>query len=511
MEKFRALIFAGTSVAAAALCLTATTSQAATIVANFAGLNNNQTAAVGSGIFAPPDTDGAIGINHFVEFINGGYQVYNRAGGAVGATITDSQFWLNAGISSTLVNQGLSDTRIKFDANSGRWFAAEISIDGNNAPGCCSNNSVLIGVSKTSDPTAGWAATSFNVSGLSRFNDYPTLGVDANGVYIGTNDFNAAGTAFVGVTVTSIPKASLLTLVPTVTGLSTFVQNTASPTLGTTPQVVTNDGTGYTGAKIIANNANNFNEIQLTNINNTAGPGATLGASVTVTTAFDGATTNVRQPDGSRVIDGLDNRFSGTVYQVGNLIYAANAINNGNTGNVNGPGSNSIHWLVLDATTNAVLQEGLITDGTRDLWQPSIAANAFGDVVIGYNKAGTDLNISSFAAVGHTSGGLLTFEAPLLLKTGTVNNYRNFTAGSTTQQRWGDYSATMVDPTDPFTFWTIQELPFATTTWGTWISAINVRVAAPAVPEPSSWALMIAGFGITGMSLRRRTKVVALA
>ena len=504
----KSLMIARTTVAATALWLSLGAAQATTIVANFAGLNNNQTAAVGSGIFAPPDTDGAIGINHFVEFINGGYQVYNRTGGAVGPVITDSQFWLNAGISSTLVNQSLSDTRIKFDVQSQRWFAAEITIQG--AGACCQNNSVLLAVSKTADPTAGWAATSFNVAGSGRFNDYPTLGVDANGVYIGTNDFNAAGTAFVGVTVTSIPKASLLTLVPTVTGLSTFVQNSGTPTLGTTPQVVTNDGTGYTGAKIIANSSTAFNKIELTNINNTAGPGATLGATATITTAFDGNTTNVRQPDGSRLIDGLDNRFSGTVYQVGNLIYAANAINNGNTGNANGPGSNSIHWLVLDATANAVLQEGLITDGTRDLWQPSIAANAFGDVVIGYNKAGTDLNISSFAAVGHTSGGLLTFEAPLLLKAGTVNNYRNFTAGSTTQQRWGDYSATMVDPTDPFTFWTIQELPFATTTWGTWISAINVRVAAPAVPEPSSWALMITGFGLAGMSLRRRKQVAAL-
>ncbi len=507
MNRVSVSTLARASVAAAALSFAATSTHAATIVANFAGLNLTQTAPLAGGIYAPPDTDGAIGINHFVEFINGGYQVYNRNGTTAGALISDSQFWLNAGISPTLVNQSLSDTRIKYDAQSGRWFAAEITIDGGTT--CCSNNSVLIGVSKTSDPTAGWNATSFNVAGSGRFNDYPTLGVDANGVYIGTNDFNAAGTAFVGVTVTSIPKASLLTAVPTVTGLSTFVQNTSSPTIGTTPQVVTNDGTGYTGAKIIANSSTNFNEIELTTINNTASPLATLGATVTKTIAFDGNTTNVRQPDGSRVIDGLDNRFSGTAYQVGNLIYAANAINNGNIGGSLAPGSNSVHWLIINATTNAIVQEGLITDGTRDLWQPSIAANAFGDVVIGYNKAGADLNISSFAAVGHTVGGVLSFEAPLLLQAGTVNNYRDGFGSSTS--RWGDYSATMIDPTDPYTFWTIQELPFTSNRWGTWISAINVRVAAPSVPEPNSWALMLTGFAVAGTALRRRRQIASLA
>ncbi|THD64539.1 MAG: PEP-CTERM sorting domain-containing protein [Phenylobacterium sp.] len=34
---------------------------------------------------------------------------------------------------------------------------------------------------------------------------------------------------------------------------------------------------------------------------------------------------------------------------------------------------------------------------------------------------------------------------------------------------------------------------------------------AGGVPEPSAWALMIAGFGLTGAALRRRRAAVALA
>jgi hypothetical protein len=467
--------------------------EATSIVANFAGVNLSQTGPLVGYDYAPPDTDGAIGNNHFVEFVNGGYQVFNRNGTTASALVSDSTFWLNAGISPSLVAQSLSDTRIKFDARSQRWFATEITIDGGG--GCCQNNSVLLAVSKSANPLDGWNATSYNVAGSGRFNDYPTLGVDANAVYIGTNDFNAAGNAFIGVTFTSIPKSSLLASTPTTSGMATFSQGNAA--MGFTPQGVTNDGTGYTGTKIVAISATNFNQMQITPVNNTGGAGATLGATVTTNIAFDSSPTLARQPDGSRVLDGLDDRFSGTIYQVGNLIYAANAINNQAAGGGGGD-TDAVHWLVINATTNAVIQEGLITDGGHDLWQPSIAANAFGDVVIGFNMSGSDLNVSSYAVVGHTVGGVLTFDAPLLLKTSSVDDYTD--GFGFPYSRWGDFSTTMVDPTNSKIFWTIQELPFSSTEWGTQISAINLG----GVPEPTSWALMLGGFGFVGAALRRR-------
>lgn len=488
----------GPVAAAAALLLAFGGAQAQTVGANFAGLSLSDTRPLNGFIYAPPDSDGAIGIDHFVEFINGGYAVFNRSGVLQAPVITDSTFWLNAGISSALVNQGLSDTRIKFDPLSQRWFASEITF-GTTTPTTAVNNSVLLAVSKTSNPLDGWNATSFSVSGANRFNDYPTLSVDANAVYVGTNDFNPAGTASVGTTLSSIPKTSLLGATPATAGISTFLQNTSAPPIGFTPQVPTNYGTGYTGAKIIGISPTALNQIQVTPVNNTGAAGATLGAASTVNIAFDGNPTLVRQPNGSRVVDGLDNRFSGSIFQVGNKIYAANAINNGNAGSATAPGSNAIHWLVIDAATSAVLQEGLITDGVRDLWQPSIAANANGDVVIGFNKSGTDLNISSFAAVGKTVGGVLSFGPQVLLKTSPVNNYTDGLGGTTS--RWGDYSATMVDPTDPNTFWTIQEVAVGSTVWGTQISSITV---AAAVSEPRSYALMLAGLGVFGFIARRR-------
>ena len=466
---------------AAALCAL-TGAQAQSVVANFGGLSlTNITALNGFGL-APPDTNGAIGINHFVQFINGGYAVYNRNGSLAAPAISDTAFWTAAGVSSTLLGEGLSDPRLQFDAASGRWFAAQITL-GNSS---FTNNSVLVAVSNNANPLSGWKATSYNVAGSTKFNDYPTLGVDANAIYIGSNDFTGAG-AYAGNTLSSIPKSSLLAAAPTTAGRATFTQS-ATGAFGATPQALTNYGTGYTGTKIIGNsNTVDFNKLQVTPINNTGAAGATLGATTVVNMALDGQATLARQPDGSRTVDTLDNRFSGTIYQVGNKIYAANAINATNqTFDQLAAGNTVVHWLVMDATNNTILQEGTLSDGTRDLWQPSIAANANGDVVIGYNKSGTTMNISAFASVGKTTGGVLSFTAaPLLLKTSTVNNYNDGFPG--TPDRWGDYSATMIDPTDPNVFWTVQEWASGTTTWNTQISAINV------VPEPGTYALMALG------------------
>lgn len=477
-----------TQAAVACLLGVAPATPAQTILQNFPGLSLSATGPLNGGSYAPPDTDGAIGNNEFVEFINGGYAVYNKTGGAPVAFTTDRQFWLNAGVSSTLVNEGVSDPRVKWDAASQRWFASEITLGGTGRL----NNSVLVGVSNTANPLDGWKATSYNVSGATRFTDYDTLGVDGNAVYIGSNDFDAVN--FLGVTLSSIPKSSLLAATPTTTGMATFTQTSASPTMGSTPQGVSNGGTGGTGGMILAVSTLPVKQVILTPINNTASAGATLGTSQTIGVAYDGNNTSARQPVGSRIIDTLDHRVSGTVYQVGNRIYAANAFNNGNQGGVGAAGFNSVRWLVLDATTGTVLQEGLLQDGSHDYWQPSIAANPIGDVVIGYNKSGLDMNISSFAAVGHTVGGVLTFDSDLLLATSTVNNYSD---GLGTPSRWGDYSATMVDPTDPNMFWTIQEVATGTHTWGTQITAISI-------PEPANGGWLLAGFATAGLITRRR-------
>jgi hypothetical protein len=145
---------------------------------------------------------------------------------------TDTNFWLAAGISSSVVNAGLSDTRVIYDPLSGHWFAVEITTPN-------MGNQVLIGRSDGTDPSGTWRAVNF--TGDSGFADYPTLGVDANAVYVGTNNFTNGGRTGTdkSVTMNVFPKADLLLSPPSVAHETTHVVNDPQSTNG-------NGSMGYT-------------------------------------------------------------------------------------------------------------------------------------------------------------------------------------------------------------------------------------------------------------------------
>src|SRR5438477_2310302 len=48
--------------------------------------------------FLPPDSDGSVGQQHYVEFINGRFSVFKKTDGSKVQTMTDTAFWTQAGI-----------------------------------------------------------------------------------------------------------------------------------------------------------------------------------------------------------------------------------------------------------------------------------------------------------------------------------------------------------------------------------------------------------------------------
>jgi hypothetical protein len=106
--------------------------------------------------------------------------------------------------------------------------------------------------------------------------------------------------------------------------------------------------------------------------------------------------------------------------------------------------------------------------------------------------------VGSYAFVGETINGVTTFGPPLLLKAGTAS-YKN-TAASYGATRWGDYSATSLDPSDPTRFWTIQMVPSAPQVYFTQITevrAVKQPVLTLTLTAPNatlSWATNVASF-----------------
>ena len=461
MPKFQATSTAIVSLLTALLAASLA-ARGQTIITNFPGVNLTDVETFWPG-FAPPDTMGAAGTNQFVEFINGAFAVYSKAGFRQ-TLISDSNFWANAGISPAMLVNGLTDPRITYDTGSGRWFASELTLDS-------AGSKLVLGRSDSANPSGAWKAVSFPTTTVN--GDFETLAVDSQAVYVGMNNFDPYG-YFTGVSLFSIPKSELMAANPTLANMTRF-DNLDANTYGFAPQGVNNPDAGPGHGVMIAIDSQYFNYLDRTTINNPGSAGATLSSTAYVFSAFDGYPNSSSQPNGLTV-DAGDDRFSAAIRQIGGYIFMANCVLNTNNNR------EAVHWIVINETNNTVTSEGLITDPNYDFIYPSITASHSGRVLLGFNRIGTGApagNISIYAAVGTVANGVATMSAPFLLQQGTVSNYR--LSFDFQPYRWGDYSATMFDPTDENLVWTIQEIPASSTVWGTQITLLSLATNRPSL------------------------------
>src|SRR5205823_9307873 len=128
-------------------------------------------------------------------------------------TSTDAAFWQAAGLSNI---SRISDPRMLYDPVTSRWFAVQITLNES------TNNRILIARSDTSNPAGPWKAVALTTSN-NLFADFPTLGLDANGLYVGTANYtNSSVTTNSNVGLYSIPKADLLATTPSLARLTSF-------------------------------------------------------------------------------------------------------------------------------------------------------------------------------------------------------------------------------------------------------------------------------------------------
>lgn len=413
---------------------------------NFTGSNISQSG------FIPPDTDGAVGPDHFVELINGRYVSYDKTNGSVVESSSLNQFWIDAGASAT---GNAFDPRIIYDHASQRWIACAVD----NAR---SANSFLLAISANTDPTGTWSGFKMDSdSNDTHWADYPTLGVDADGVYLAANMFPIS-TGNVFATIVSIPKADLLSATPTVANRTVFEEESIS-TRGFAIQPAVDYEASDGRAALLADDADVFGVLNRTNILNAGTNAASLSSTTNITVNNFANPPDADQPGTKQNLETNDTRISATVMEVGNSLWAVQCIDDS--------GRAAVRWYEIDEPTSAVLQQGTITDPDLSFYFPAISANSFGDVVISFTGSSENQFASTYAVLGTTSAGVTTFQTPILLKAG-VDDYQRLDGAG--RNRWGDYSAISRDPDDPRKFWTIQEWCSADNTWATQITELTV-------------------------------------
>jgi autotransporter-associated beta strand protein len=430
----------------AALPVCAQAPPAPIIAKNFEAIDSSTTASIGGGLFEPPDTNGAVGLQNYVQFNNGAFVVFRKDGSLV-KQVNVGSFFTSAGVSISSAN--LSDPRLLYDSVNQRWIAVMISTNET------VNNRIIISRSDTSDPAGTWKAVSVTANSITetsgsdpnRFADYPTLGMTNDNIAIGTINFTPSGT----VSLYSIPKADLYQTSPTTANLSSFDRNASSgsgPGFLISPTVdysATSGGTMPVLGTLISGGSN----IRRTTVSGVGAAGATYtgtsgSPSVQITVNAYSTPPNAQQPGSGNTIDTIDNRIGSSSIHEGNLIYSVfeTGFN----------GRSAVRFTVLNETNNGVVFQTTLSESGADYFHPSVAVNAIGDVVIGFGITRTGAN-SLFPG-----GAVITGSSPDLA-TWNFNTATVLVAGSQSYAggRWGDYSATTPDQADPGIFWTTQE------------------------------------------------------
>src|SRR5437667_3391341 len=138
---------------------------------------------------APPDTNGAVGLTQYVQIVNEGYQVFDKAtGNSVLGPNSISSIW--SGFGGVCQSGGKGDPVMLYDHLANRWLISQFAGSGSAVTDEC------VAISTTSDATGSYYRYGFHLG--TNFFDYPHLSLWPDAYYMSMNVFNASGTTYLG-------------------------------------------------------------------------------------------------------------------------------------------------------------------------------------------------------------------------------------------------------------------------------------------------------------------------
>ena len=168
-------------------------------IQNFSGLSFSD-----GGAGWPPDTNGDVGPNHYVEAVNDAYAIFNKTGTRL-AAFTENTLWSGVGSSCDGNSQG--DSVVVYDQLHDRWILTHLAFPLDKSGNPTSPFYECIAVSKTGDPVSGgWWFYPFRMDPggtgwppVSTLNDYPKFGIWNDGcLYMSANEFTEPAEVFTG-------------------------------------------------------------------------------------------------------------------------------------------------------------------------------------------------------------------------------------------------------------------------------------------------------------------------
>ena len=471
-----------------------------TPVATYPGITSGQG---GCGCL-PPDTQGDVGPNHYIQAVNSSIKILDKSGNQLLAPTTYNSFFSPMGpLTPCGNNQNRGDGYVFYDHLADRWVVSDFAFPG--FPGASFYQ--CVGVSKTSDPVAGgwWLyAIQVDPANPTFLGDYPKFGMWPDAYYFSVDLFSN-NTTFNGVRVFALPRTAMIngtgapnagaivytidpaTLVDSYSLVPGNFRTGSPPPVGTPEYFLAIDSP--MGADVVQTQVHvwKFHVDFATPANSTFGIGASHAANGNITVngfvdAYTSTPNIVPQNVTSATLDTLGDRLmSPLVYQ--NLggtesLYVSHTVNN----NQNSTGPTGIRWYQFNITGSTIpataVQQQTFTNGADLLWRwmPSIAVDGQGNMAIAYSTS-SSTSEPSIRYAGRLAGDPLNTlaQGEAVMQAGGGHQ-------TTTLGRWGDYSGLGIDPADNATFWHTHEYFSATSnsSWNTRIGKFRFP-GAPAV------------------------------
>ena len=414
---------------------------------NFEGQTDNDTLALLGVKYVPPDTNGAAGATQFVQMVNVTIAVYDKTNGnrVLGPALISS-LWTGFGGPCEAGNGG--DPVVLYDQIAGRWFISQLEYNSN-----FSSNQECIAVSKTSDATGRYNRYQFDFG--NQLPDYPKFGVWPDAYYSSQNMFQVMGGTFtfLGARTCALNRANML-IGKDATQIC--FQTKVASLLPSNLDGSTLPPSGSPNFFVDLADSTHLNLFRFhTDFNNPAN--ATLNGPVSIQVApfselcpFAANRACIQEPSPGERLDSLDDRL---MFRLAYRNFGDHESLVVNHTVASGGGLAGVRWYEIRnpaGSLPSVVQQGTVVDPATNFWMGSIAMDKAGNAALGFSATSLKLDPSVYV-VGRAVGDQLgVMSGPLTIVTGTGVQESSF-------NRWGDYSAMSIDPSDDCTFWYTQE------------------------------------------------------
>jgi hypothetical protein len=443
----------------------------------------------GTGLFLPPDTNGDIGPNHYVQWVNTSYAVYSRTGTLLYGPAAGNTLWTGFGAPCEGQNDG--DPIVLYDSLADRWVMSQLALPNNFIGILLAPFYQCIAVSQTPDPMGAYFRYVYQFNDL---NDYPKFGVWPDAYYMTMNQFASLVLTWAGQGVVAYDRARMLAgqpanmiyfnlfgVDPNLGGMLPADLDGPPPPAGSPGLFaqIDDDGQGAPADRI---------QIWRFHADWTTPSASTFtGPFVVGVAPFDSdmcafARSCIPQPGTAPRLDALADRLMYRLQYRNFGTHQSLVVNH--TVDVDGSDHAGVRWYEIrnPGGTPVVHQQGTYAPDASHRWMGSAALDRFGNLAVAFNVSSATTSPSiRYAArlAGDPPGVLAQGESDLMIGSGSQGS---------TSSRWGDYSMLGIDPVDDCTFWATAEYYASSSTagWQTRVGAFRLPGCGSAPTPPAA-------------------------